>query len=148
MKNISLLAAVLLCAVSTFAQTSADQKAIVAADNAWIKAAQEKNVDKAVSFYADDAIVMPPGAPIANTPQQRRAVWQGLLSDPKSMLNFGRIKLEIAKSGDLACDIGWTEFKTTDAQGKTTTARGKYVVLWKKINGQWKVAADIVNADK
>ena len=110
--------------------------------------AQDKNVDQAVSYYADDALVMPPGAPIATTPQQRRAVWQNLLSDPKSTLNFGRIKLEVSKSGDLACDIGWTEFKTTDAQGKTIVQRGKYVVVWKKIKGEWKVAADMVNMDK
>jgi ketosteroid isomerase-like protein len=150
MKNIWLLAAILLCAVSTLAQTgaSADEKAIRDLDKAWIKAAQDKNIDKAVSYYADDASVMPPGAPIATTPQQRRAVWQSLLSDPKTTLNFGRIKLEIAKSGDLAYDLGWTEWKTTDAQGKTTTERGKYVVVWKKINGQWKVVADIVNQDK
>jgi ketosteroid isomerase-like protein len=150
MKNIWLLAAILLCAVSTWAQSGAsgDEKAIVALDKAWIKAAQDRNIDQAVSYYADDAIVMPPGAPIATTAQQRRAVWQGLLSGPKSTLNFGRIKLEVAKSGDLAYDLGWTEWKTTDAEGKTTTGRGKYVVVWKKINGQWKVVADIVNGDK
>jgi ketosteroid isomerase-like protein len=150
MKNIWLLAAILLCAVSTLAQTGAgaDEKAIVDLDKAWIKAAQDKNIDQAVSYYADDASVMPPGAPIATTAQQRRAVWQSLLSDPKSTLDFGRIKLEIAKSGELAYDLGWTELKTTDAQGKTATGRGKYVVVWKKINGQWKVVADIVNQDK
>ena len=147
MKTIWLLAAVVLCVASTLAQ-SADEKAIVDLDKAWIKAAQEKNVDKAVSFYADDAVVLPPGAPIATTPQQRRAVWQGLLSDPKTTIAFGRIRLEVAKSGDLAYDVGWTEMRTTDAQGRTITQRGKYVVVWKKIDGRWKVVADIVNADK
>jgi ketosteroid isomerase-like protein len=130
------------------AQTSADEKAIQDLDTAWIKAAQDKNVDKAVSYYADNAMMMPPGAPIATTPEQRRAAWQNLLSDPNMTINFGRTKLEVAKGGDMAYDVGWTEVKTKDAQGATTTQRGKYIVVWKKINGRWKVVADTFNQDK
>ena len=147
MKKIWLLAVVVLVAVSTWAQRSADEKAIRELDTAWTKAAQDKNVDKAVSYYADDAMMMPPGAPIATTAEQRRAAWQNLLSDPNMTINFGPTKLEVAKGGDMAYDVGWTEVKTTKA-GETTTERGKYIVVWKKINGQWKVVADTFNQDK
>src|SRR3954466_7503560 len=89
MRRTWLLAVVVLSAASVWAQssTAADEKAIVELDKAWIKAAQDKNVDRAVSYYADDAIVMPPGAPLATTPPQRRAVWQHLLSDPKPQID-------------------------------------------------------------
>lgn len=38
----------------------ADEQAVRDADAAWSKAAGAKDLDKTVSFYADDAIVLPP----------------------------------------------------------------------------------------
>lgn len=140
---------VLLASVCVAAQAApgADEKAIREFDKQWSQAAQSHNAEKAVSFYADDAAVLPFNAPIANTPQAIREMWQHLLSDTKTTISFGPTKIDVAKSGDLAYDLGWVELKTSDA-GKTTVEKGKYVVVWKKRNGQWKVVADIFNTDK
>jgi len=141
--------AVLFASVFVAAQAapSADEKAIRDLDKQWSQAAQAHNVDKSVSFYADDASVLPFNAPIVNTPPAIRAMWQHLLADAKTAISFGPTKIDVAKSGDLAYDLGWVELKTVDA-GKTTVEKGKYVVVWKKRNGQWKAVADIFNTDK
>lgn len=141
--------AVLFASMVAVAQASpgADEKSIRDLDKQWSQAAQTHNVDKTVSFYADDASVLPFNAPIANTPQAIRDMWQHLLSDPHVTVSFGPNKIEVAKSGDMAYDLGWAELKTVDA-GKTTVEKGKYVVVWKKRNGQWKAVADIFNTDK
>jgi len=140
---------VLFAGILVAAQTapSADEKAIRDLDKQWSQAAQSHNVDKTISFYAADASVLPFNAPIANTPQAIRDMWQHLLSDAKVTISFGPNKIDIAKSGDMAYDVGWAELKTVDG-GKTTLEKGKYVVVWKKHNGQWKVVADIFNTDK
>jgi ketosteroid isomerase-like protein len=44
---------------------SADEQAIRALDVAWSHAAEAKDLDKTVSFYADDASILPPNMPIA-----------------------------------------------------------------------------------
>jgi ketosteroid isomerase-like protein len=71
------------------------------------------------------------------------------MSLPGFSLSFGPTKIEVAKSGEMAYDVGTFELKFNDAQGNLMTEIGKYVVVWKKQPAkQWKVAADIFNTDK
>jgi len=126
-----------------------DEQAIRKLDKEWSVAAGSKDVDKTVSFYADDASALPFNAPIANGKDQIRQVWVHLTSLPGFALSFGPTKIEVAKSGDLAYDVGTFELKTNDAQGNTTTEVGKYTVVWKKqADKQWKAVIDMFNTDK
>jgi ketosteroid isomerase-like protein len=126
-----------------------DEQAIRKLDKDWSAAAGSKDVDKTVSFYSDDASALPFNAPIANGKDQIRQVWAHLTSLPGFALSFGPTKIEVAKSGDLAYDVGTFELKTNDAQGNTTTEVGKYTVVWKKqADKQWKAVVDMFNTDK
>src|SRR5882672_474566 len=126
-----------------------DEQAIRKLDKEWSVAAGSKDVDKTVSFYADDASALPFNAPIANGKDQIRQVWVHLTSLPGFALSFGPTKIEVAKSGDLAYDVGTFELKTNDAQGNVTTEVGKYVVVWKKqTDKQWKAIIDMFSTDK
>ena len=126
-----------------------DEQAIRKLDKDWSAAAGSKDVDKTVSFYSDDASALPFNAPIANGKDQIRQVWAHLTSLPGFALSFGPTKIEAAKSGDLAYDVGTFELKTNDAQGNTTTEAGKYTVVWKKqADKQWKAVVDMFNTDK
>jgi ketosteroid isomerase-like protein len=126
-----------------------DQQAIHKLDVEWSAAAGSKDVDKTVSYYADDASAYPFNAPIATGKEDIRQVWTHLFSLPGFSLSFTPTKIEVAKSGDLAYDVGTFELKTNDAQGNVVTEAGKYVVVWKKQkNLKWKAIADIFNTDK
>jgi len=126
-----------------------DEQAIRKLDKDWSAAAQSKNVDKTVSFYADDASALPFNAPIATGKEQIRQVWTHLTSIPGFALTFGPTKIEVAKSGDLAYDLGTFELKSNDAQGNVTPEVGKYVVVWKRQpDKQWKVIIDMFSTDK
>jgi ketosteroid isomerase-like protein len=71
------------------------------------------------------------------------------MSMPGFSLTFAPTKIEIAKAGDMAYDVGTAELKLNDASGNPTTTVGKYVVVWKKQpDKQWKAVADIFNTDK
>jgi ketosteroid isomerase-like protein len=119
------------------------------ADAAWSHAAETKDLDKFVSFYADEASVLPFNAPIANGKEQIRQLWSQLMSKPGFGLSFTPTKIEVSKSGDLAYEIGTFKLKLNDPQGNAATAPGKYVVAWKKESGhEWKAVADIFNTDK
>jgi ketosteroid isomerase-like protein len=68
---------------------------------------------------------------------------------PGFALTFGPTKIEVAKSGDLAYDVGTFELKTNDAQGNVTTEVGKYVVVWKKRSDKtWKAVIDMFSTDR
>jgi len=137
---------------ASFAQKSggtADEQAIRKLDKEWSAATQSKDAGKMLAYYAEDASALPFNAPIATGKEQIQKVWTGLMAMPGFSLSFAPTKIEVAKSGDLAYDVGAFELKFNDANGKPTTEIGKYVVVWKKqADKQWKAVADIFNTDK
>jgi len=139
----------LLASLSLATKTSTDEEAIRKLDAEWSAAAQSKDVEKSVSVYAEDAVFLPSGAPIATGKAQIRDAWSHLLALPGVDLKFVPAKIEVAKSKDMAYDVGTYQLKVNDAQGNPTTQIGKYVVVWKKQpDKQWKAVADIFNPDK
>jgi ketosteroid isomerase-like protein len=117
-------------------------------DAQWSAAAGAKDLDKTVSFYSDDAIVMPPNASAARTKEAIRKLWQDLIANPGFVISWKATKIEVAKSGDLACLSGTYEFAMNDASGKPVNDHGKYVEVWEKqADGKWKCGTDIWNSD-
>ena len=117
-------------------------------DAQWSNAASAKDVDKVVSFYSDDAIVLPANAPIATIKAAIRNLWSGLLTSPGVNMNWKTTKVEVSKSGDMAYASGTYELTMNDPSGKPVNDRGKYLVVWEKqTDGKWKCGADIWNSD-
>jgi uncharacterized protein (TIGR02246 family) len=128
---------------------TADEAAIRAASQEWSNAASGRDLEKAVSFYADDATYNPPGAPLAAGKDAIRKVWANVVAIPGGNLRWETTKVEVARSGDLAYDTGAYTLTKNDASGKPVTTKGKYVVVWKKqADGKWKVIQDIDNPDQ
>jgi uncharacterized protein (TIGR02246 family) len=127
---------------------TADEAAIRAASQEWSNAASNRDLEKAISFYADDATYNPPGAPLAAGKDAIRKVWTNVMAIPGVNLRWASAKIEVARSGDLAYDTGAYTLTKNDASGKPVTTKGKYVVIWKKqADGKWKVIEDIDNPD-
>jgi uncharacterized protein (TIGR02246 family) len=124
-----------------------DEKTIRDADALWSHALETKDLEQALSFYADDASVLPFNAPMATGKEPIRQIWSRLLSTPGFSLRFAPSTVEVAHSGDLAYEVGTFELTMNDAQGKPVATPGKYVVVWKQTDGKWKATADIFNTD-
>jgi uncharacterized protein (TIGR02246 family) len=116
-------------------------------DAQWSKAAEAKDLDKTVSYYSKDAIVLPPNGPAANTKEAIRKVWGDMLA---VIVNgsWKATSVEVAKSGDMAYLSGTYEFTTKDTSGNQVNDRGKYLAVFEKqADGKWKCGADIWNSD-
>jgi ketosteroid isomerase-like protein len=134
-------------AVCLAGDTKAEQ-ALRDADAAWSKAAESKDLDKTVSYYSADAIVLPPNAPTATTKEEIKKIWQDMLATPGFAISWKATKVEVAKSGDLGFVSGTYEMTMNDASGKPVNDRGKYVEVWeKKADGKWKCGTDTWNSD-
>jgi uncharacterized protein (TIGR02246 family) len=145
---LALLLLAFIGAVSAADTKSAIEKALRDLDAQWSAAAGAKDIDKTVSYYSEDAVVMPPNAPNAKTRETIRSAWKEMLTTPGAAISWKATKVEVAKSGDLACVSGTYEEAMTDASGKPVKDHGKYVEVWKKqADGTWKVVADIWNSD-
>ena len=117
-------------------------------DAQWSKDAGAKDVDKAVSYYAESAVVMPPNASAATTKEAIRSAWKEMLTTPGAAISWKATKVEVAQANDLAYVSGTYEETMTDASGKPAKSHGKYVEIFKKqADGTWKVVADIWNSD-
>jgi ketosteroid isomerase-like protein len=126
-----------------------DEQAIRDMDAEWSRAAENKDATKFASFYSETGSAMPFNAPIATGRAKAQELWAQLMAKPGFSLRFAPTQVEVAKSKDMAYDIGTFELKLNDAQGSPMTIPGKYVVIWKKQKGgDWKAEADIFNTDK
>jgi ketosteroid isomerase-like protein len=144
---LTLTLAVAAAAICLAGDTKAEQ-ALRDADAAWSKAAESKDVEKTVSYYSDDAIVLPPNASAATTKEAIRKIWQDMFASPGFVISWKATKVEVAKSGDLGFVSGTYELTMNDASGKTVNDRGKYVEVWeKKADGKWKCGTDTWNSD-
>jgi ketosteroid isomerase-like protein len=134
-------------AAALAAETKSEQ-ALRELDAQWSKAAAARDVDKTVSYYTKDAIVMPPNGPRATTLEAVRNIWKDLLTSPGIAVSWNTMTVEIARSGELGYLTGSYELTMNDAGGKPVTDRGKYLEVWKKqADGSWKCVADIWNSD-
>jgi len=146
--NILLALSLFVCAASAAADTKAIEQTLRDLDDQWSASAGAKDLEKTISFYSTDAVVMPPNAPAATTGDAIRKSWQDLLSTPGLVIRWKTTKVEVASSGDLACLSGTYDVTMNDPSGKPVNDHGKYVEVWEKQpDGKWKCGTDIWNSD-
>ena len=129
------------------ASTAADEQAIRAHIARWVQLIQAKDSATIAQFYADDGVVMPPNQPLVSGREAIVQFWQSMIAIPEATLTFQPERIEFSSAGDMALDRGTYRF-TGKPGGQAVDETGKYVVVWKKVGGDWKVAADIFNSDK
>ena len=127
---------------------AADAAAVQKADADWSAAAQAKQADAWVAFYADDAVVLPPNEKTVTTKDEIRKTITDLLALPGLSISWQTTKAEAARSGDLAYTYGTYELTSNDAKGRPTADHGKYSEVWKKqADGSWKCIVDMWSSD-
>src|SRR5207253_9951747 len=97
MKTKSILTFCIALAFSgTAFAAGADDKAVRDADAAWSKAAGAKDLDKTVSVYGDDAIVLPPNEAAVTSKDGIRNLWKGFM-DGVTVTTWNATTGEMAK---------------------------------------------------
>jgi ketosteroid isomerase-like protein len=127
---------------------SSEVAAIMKADSAWAKASEAKSVEGWLSFYSDDAILMPPNEKVCTDKASRETSVKNMFAIPGMSLTFQTTKAEVSRSGDLGYAVGLYQWSSKDAKGNDYHETGKYSETWKKqSDGSWKCIADIWNSD-
>jgi uncharacterized protein (TIGR02246 family) len=126
--------------------TSGDEKAIQGQVDRWLQLIKAKDAASIAQLYTDDGAVMPPNAPIGKGRDAIQKTWAGMLATPGFDLGIMPEQIIVSSSGDMALDRGTYKLAVSPG-GKPQTDTGKYVVVWRKVGGEWKAAADIFNSD-
>lgn len=110
------------------------------------KAFMGGDVKTLVNFYTDDSKIFPNGRKIMEGTEKLTQYW----TIPEGMKTvYHKVTPEEIKiEGDTAYDYGYYEGKTLKKDGSESAWKGKYVIVWKKINEDWKIYLDIWNTVK
>ncbi|TLF42571.1 YybH family protein [Maribacter aurantiacus] len=123
---------------------SEEIKEIIMAKNAEIeKLYAEGMIDSAATHFAEDCIQLPPNQPAIIGNENYKAAW-------KQNMQFGTWEFDlntekVKASGDLATEYGSYSLTFSPNENSPIPAMedmGNYVVLWEKIDDDWKVLWD------
>ena len=130
--------------IGLIAPASAQRAEIEAVNAKWTEFFNKGDFAGVASLYTGDATVLPPGMAMVKGAAAIEAMWKNTaeqVGDPKLMT------LDVKSLGPSAArEIGTFSLKTKGATPQEVT--GKYVVVWEKVGGDWKLAADIWNDGK
>lgn len=127
---------------------SGDEAALMQASRDWAKAATSRDVERIVSYWADDAIVLEPDRPALVGKAAIRGMVEGGMKDPKFSITWEPERAVISQAGDIGYLIEHNRVTFADSTGRTRTMLGKGVTVWKKdANGDWKCVVDIWNGN-
>ncbi len=128
---------------------AAEQGKIRDLETAWAAAALAKDLEKSVSFYADDAILLNAGVPAAKGKDAIHAAWKDMLADPNGKLAFTTQRVDVSASGDLASTSGsYTMTMTNPKTKKPVEDKGTYITVYKKqADGNWKAIEDVATSE-
>ncbi len=122
--------------------------AIRAADAAWLKAYDAKDIESAAAYCDEDASMLMPNSPIVTGKAAITKLLAGHLAPDAPKVSWRANKAGVALAGDLGYTSGAYKMSFKPASGKTISDKGKYLIVWKKqSNGEWKVLFDISNSD-
>ena len=119
----------------------AQKGAIEAANAKWIELFDKGDFDGVAQLYAVDSIAFPPGSAMV---KGRAAIGKMLKSTAEQVSTPKLTTLEVKRLGPNAIrEIGTYSLMTKGSSPKEVS--GKYLVVWERIRGDWKLAADIWN---
>jgi uncharacterized protein (TIGR02246 family) len=124
----------------------ADEQAIRGQVDRWLELVKAKDAAGIADLYVEDGAVMPPNAPIGKGRAAIQQTWASMMRTPGFALTFVPEEIVVSSSGDMALDLGTYNLALAPG-GTTQTDTGKYVVVWRKVGGEWESAADIFNSD-
>lgn len=126
----------------------ADVKAITDLEAQWSKASAANDIDKAIGYYADDAVLIVPGMDAVQGKAAIEASMRAMGKDPAFSLHFQTSKADAAKSGDVAYTWGTYQLTLSDpATHKPMNDHGSYATTYRKqADGSWKAEIDIASS--
>jgi len=148
-KMIAVTVLVLLAACSTtyVNNPGGDAEAVIRqADVDFAAALNAGDVAKAMTYYTDDAVLLPPNAPAFRGKTAIQQFWTAFLATAKFHVTL--TPDNVMQSCDMATEVGHYDLTITpNGGGPTATDTGKFAVTWKKVGGQWLIAVDMFSSN-
>ena len=131
------------CTQTAPVDTRAEAESLRNIEAQWLAATKAKEIDRIVDLYANEGVAMDANAPLFVGHDAIRQALETWLADTTICRTFTSTveAVEVSASGDLAYTRGTMRYSHNTSEG-VVDEMGKWVTIYKKIDGNWKVVAD------
>ena len=128
---------------------AAEQAKLLRRDAEWADLASAgKDVDKIVSYWSDDAVLIFPGQPVLEGKAAIRAYVTESLKTPGFKIHWVSEKPVFSPDGKLAYMRGKNELTVPGQNGAPVTLHLRGISIWRlDADGQWRCVVDISNEE-
>ncbi len=117
---------------------------IRARNQAWIRAEAGKNLEATLGFIAEDGVYLANDWPTMRGHEEVSRFLNAAFAMEIDTITGGPDFIKVARSGELAYEVGHTEVAVSAAKGDTVY-KTHYLVVWEKQSGVWKAAATSIS---
>ena len=148
-----LLSAMILISALTGCQekkvdVKAEEARLMQISRDWSQVASTGDIEKTLSYWADDATILSPGQPALKGKQAIRGMLEESSKIPGFKISWEPRTVSVSESGDMAWMEEENRITMNDSLGKPFTQRNRGVTVWRKgETGEWKNVMDMWNAD-
>ena len=124
--------------------TAEDMQAIKAASEQLINANNRGDAAAVAALHTEEAKRLPPNSPMIVGREDIQASIQASHDAGLGDLQLTVIDLHV--NGDMAHEVGKYTYTIQPEEGEAISDNGKYVTIWKRVNGSWKIDVLIFNS--
>jgi len=107
-------------------------------------AVRAQDPDRIAALYTGNAMAFPPDGPIVRGQDGIRQLWASAIKDMGLReATLKTIDLEVHE--DTACEVGQATLSLEPPGAQRTSVGVKYVVVWQRSGGHWRLHRDIWN---
>jgi uncharacterized protein (TIGR02246 family) len=118
---------------------------IDAANRGFVEAFNKGDLAKAMRVYTKDATILPPNAEMIKGIEGITVFWKGALDTGVKEANLETVEVTLMGE-DSAREIGKYVLNIQPEGATVFTDKGKYLMIWKLVDGSWKWHTDAWNS--
>jgi len=118
---------------------------IANASRSFEDAVQRGDLEAIGNLYEPDAVVLAPDSPMIKGREAIRQLWKSAIAEyGLKSIRLESVELDIV--GDIASEIGYGTLSMAPPGVGQETEQVKFLVVWKRSGGQWRLHRDTWNA--
>jgi ketosteroid isomerase-like protein len=128
---------------------TAERTRLLERDAEWAVAASEgRDVERILSFWTEDAVVLPPGLPAITGKTALRQYVEGSLQIPGFRITWTSTDVTFSPDRKLAYMFSQNAVTMNSPEGVPVTTKGRAVTIWRlEPDSEWRCTVDIWNAE-
>jgi ketosteroid isomerase-like protein len=142
------ISSMLLCACTqSSVDVEAERTALRAAADAYHEAGEGLDADGFASSYTSNGLILPPNEAGVTGRDGAHEFIASFAEAPGASVSFSNMNVDVAASGDMGYTLTDAVITVDGPDGQPIEDKIRDFHLWKKQDGDWKIAIDIWNSD-